>query len=144
MSVYYFRAPLLYQVLIFLVTAMIRLLILPRVTSSIESHSRYGLHVSVLKYSNKLKLNGMLLVSLNFFLLWPSCIHQRFSSLVYPFQAQQDISSLKNIAGETGKKLSSFASTFINDLQDRILWNWRVLCLRISKFATLPINICVV
>ncbi|KAF9685535.1 hypothetical protein SADUNF_Sadunf03G0064700 [Salix dunnii] len=37
------------------------------------------------------------------------------------FQAQQDISSLKNIAGETGKKLSSFASTFINDLQDRIL-----------------------
>uniref|UniRef100_A0A6M2EGL3 Arf-GAP domain-containing protein n=1 Tax=Populus davidiana TaxID=266767 RepID=A0A6M2EGL3_9ROSI len=37
------------------------------------------------------------------------------------FQAQQDISSLKNIAGETGKKLSSFASTFITDLQDRIL-----------------------
>ncbi|KAB5564223.1 hypothetical protein DKX38_004277 [Salix brachista] len=37
------------------------------------------------------------------------------------FQAQQDISSLKNIAGETGKKLSSFASTFMNDLQDRIL-----------------------
>ncbi|KAF8032566.1 hypothetical protein BT93_D1467 [Corymbia citriodora subsp. variegata] len=37
------------------------------------------------------------------------------------FQAQQDISSLKNIAGETGKKLSSFASAFINDLQDRVL-----------------------
>ncbi|KAL8141774.1 hypothetical protein V2J09_014806 [Rumex salicifolius] len=37
------------------------------------------------------------------------------------FQAQQDISSLKNIAGETGKKLSSFASTFMTDLQDRIL-----------------------
>lgn len=37
------------------------------------------------------------------------------------FQAQQDISSLKNIAGETGKKLSSFASSFINDLQDRVL-----------------------
>ncbi|XP_022717750.1 probable ADP-ribosylation factor GTPase-activating protein AGD8 isoform X2 [Durio zibethinus] len=37
------------------------------------------------------------------------------------FQAQQDISNLKNIAGETGKKLSSFASTFITDLQDRIL-----------------------
>ncbi|KAL3570145.1 hypothetical protein D5086_027394 [Populus alba] len=36
-------------------------------------------------------------------------------------QAQQDISSLKNIAGETGKKLSSFASTFMTDLQDRIL-----------------------
>ncbi|KAJ6962930.1 hypothetical protein NC652_001535 [Populus alba x Populus x berolinensis] len=36
-------------------------------------------------------------------------------------RAQQDISSLKNIAGETGKKLSSFASTFITDLQDRIL-----------------------
>ncbi|KAJ6933139.1 ADP-ribosylation factor GTPase-activating protein AGD8 [Populus alba x Populus x berolinensis] len=37
------------------------------------------------------------------------------------FQAQQDISSLKNIAGETGKKLSSIASTFMTDLQDRIL-----------------------
>ncbi|KAK4744636.1 hypothetical protein SAY87_010948 [Trapa incisa] len=37
------------------------------------------------------------------------------------FQAQQDISSLKNIAGETGKKLSSLASTLLNDLQDRIL-----------------------
>lgn len=37
------------------------------------------------------------------------------------FQASQDISSLKNIAGETGKKLTSFASTFITDLQDRIL-----------------------
>lgn len=37
------------------------------------------------------------------------------------FQAQQDLSSLKNIAGETGKKLSSLASTLINDLQDRIL-----------------------
>ncbi|KAL4383504.1 hypothetical protein GQ457_15G008370 [Hibiscus cannabinus] len=36
-------------------------------------------------------------------------------------QAQQDISNLKNIAGETGKKLSSFASTFMSDLQDRIL-----------------------
>ncbi|KAJ8754397.1 hypothetical protein K2173_002848 [Erythroxylum novogranatense] len=37
------------------------------------------------------------------------------------FQAQQDISSLKNIAGETGKKLSSLASTLITDLQDRML-----------------------
>ncbi|XP_054823686.1 probable ADP-ribosylation factor GTPase-activating protein AGD8 [Prosopis cineraria] len=37
------------------------------------------------------------------------------------FQAQQDISSIKNIAGETGKKLSSLASTLITDLQDRIL-----------------------
>ncbi|XWS38752.1 hypothetical protein CRYUN_Cryun19dG0157300 [Craigia yunnanensis] len=37
------------------------------------------------------------------------------------FQAQQDISNLKNIAGETGKKLSSFASTLMTDLQDRIL-----------------------
>ncbi|KAK1303301.1 putative ADP-ribosylation factor GTPase-activating protein AGD8 [Acorus calamus] len=37
------------------------------------------------------------------------------------FQASQDISSLKNIAGETSKKLSSLASTFINDLQDRVL-----------------------
>ncbi|CAH9087645.1 unnamed protein product [Cuscuta europaea] len=37
------------------------------------------------------------------------------------FQAQQDISSLKNIAGETGKKLSSLASNLISDLQDRIL-----------------------
>ncbi|CAM8906581.1 unnamed protein product [Rhodiola kirilowii] len=37
------------------------------------------------------------------------------------FQAQQDISSLKNIAGDTGKKLSSLASNLMNDLQDRIL-----------------------
>lgn len=37
------------------------------------------------------------------------------------FQAQHDISNLKNIAGETGKKLSSLASTLITDLQDRIL-----------------------
>ncbi|KAL3655848.1 GTPase-activating protein 8 [Castilleja foliolosa] len=37
------------------------------------------------------------------------------------FQAQQDISSLKNMAGETGKKLSSFASSLMTDLQDRIL-----------------------
>ncbi|CAA6669656.1 unnamed protein product [Spirodela intermedia] len=37
------------------------------------------------------------------------------------FQASQDISSLKNIAGETGKKLTSLASSFITDLQDRIL-----------------------
>ncbi|KAF3629576.1 putative ADP-ribosylation factor GTPase-activating protein AGD8 [Capsicum annuum] len=37
------------------------------------------------------------------------------------FQAQQDMSSLKNIAGETGKRLGSFASTLISDFQDRIL-----------------------
>uniref|UniRef100_A0A2N9GB14 Arf-GAP domain-containing protein n=1 Tax=Fagus sylvatica TaxID=28930 RepID=A0A2N9GB14_FAGSY len=37
------------------------------------------------------------------------------------FQAQNDISNLKNIAGETGKKLSSLASTLMTDLQDRIL-----------------------
>ncbi|KAF5200262.1 Adp-ribosylation factor gtpase-activating protein agd10 [Thalictrum thalictroides] len=37
------------------------------------------------------------------------------------FQASQDISSLKNMAGETGKKLTSLASTFMSDLQDRIL-----------------------
>lgn len=36
-------------------------------------------------------------------------------------QAQQDISSLKNIAGETGKKLGSIASSLMSDLQDRIL-----------------------
>ncbi|GAB4857834.1 GTPase-activating protein 8 [Ancistrocladus abbreviatus] len=39
----------------------------------------------------------------------------------FSFQAQQDLSSLKNIAGETGKKLSSLASTLITDLQDRML-----------------------
>lgn len=32
------------------------------------------------------------------------------------FQAQQDISSLKNIAGETGKMLSSIASSFMTDM----------------------------
>ncbi|CAA3033549.1 probable ADP-ribosylation factor GTPase-activating AGD8 [Olea europaea subsp. europaea] len=37
------------------------------------------------------------------------------------FQAQQDISSLKNIAGETGKKLTSLASNIFTDIQDRIL-----------------------
>ncbi|KAF8412804.1 hypothetical protein HHK36_000774 [Tetracentron sinense] len=37
------------------------------------------------------------------------------------FQASQDISSLKNIAGETGKKLTSLASSFMTDFQDRIL-----------------------
>ncbi|KAL0409336.1 UNVERIFIED_CONTAM: putative ADP-ribosylation factor GTPase-activating protein AGD8 [Sesamum radiatum] len=37
------------------------------------------------------------------------------------FQAQQDISSLKNMAGETGKKIGSLASTILTDLQDRIL-----------------------
>ncbi|KAK6140655.1 hypothetical protein DH2020_025604 [Rehmannia glutinosa] len=37
------------------------------------------------------------------------------------FQAQQDISSLKNIAGETGKKISTLATSFLTDLQDRIL-----------------------
>ncbi|XP_068650700.1 probable ADP-ribosylation factor GTPase-activating protein AGD8 [Aristolochia californica] len=37
------------------------------------------------------------------------------------FQASQDISSLKNMAGETGKKLTSLASSFMTDLQDRIL-----------------------
>ncbi|CAN1356894.1 Probable ADP-ribosylation factor GTPase-activating protein AGD8 [Linum perenne] len=37
------------------------------------------------------------------------------------FQAQQDISSLKNIAGETSRKLSSIASSFMTDLQDRVL-----------------------
>ncbi|TYK31170.1 putative ADP-ribosylation factor GTPase-activating protein AGD9 [Cucumis melo var. makuwa] len=36
-------------------------------------------------------------------------------------QASQDISSLKNMAGETGRKLSSFASTLMTDIQDRIL-----------------------
>lgn len=37
------------------------------------------------------------------------------------FQAQQDLSSLQKIAGETGKKLGSLASTFLTDFQDRIL-----------------------
>ncbi|KAJ8512965.1 hypothetical protein OPV22_003399 [Ensete ventricosum] len=38
------------------------------------------------------------------------------------FQASQDMSSsLKDIAGETGKKLTTLASSLINDLQDRIL-----------------------
>ncbi|CAN6486664.1 unnamed protein product [Victoria cruziana] len=37
------------------------------------------------------------------------------------FQASQDISSLKDMAGETGKKLTSLASSFLTDIQDRIL-----------------------
>ncbi|KAH9289177.1 hypothetical protein KI387_033294, partial [Taxus chinensis] len=35
-------------------------------------------------------------------------------------QASQDVSSLKSIAGETGRKLSSVASSLMADLQDRI------------------------
>lgn len=47
-------------------------------------------------------------------------------------QASQDISSLKNIAGETGKKLTSIASSLMNDLQDRILWaHWSPLQTRV-------------
>lgn len=42
-------------------------------------------------------------------------------TLILCAQAQQDISSLKNMAGETGKKLSSLASSLITDFQDRIL-----------------------
>ncbi|KAG6531989.1 probable ADP-ribosylation factor GTPase-activating protein AGD8 [Zingiber officinale] len=37
------------------------------------------------------------------------------------FQASQDITSLKSIAGETGKKLTCLASGLINDFQNRIL-----------------------
>ncbi|QCD90775.1 ADP-ribosylation factor GTPase-activating protein 2/3 [Vigna unguiculata] len=37
------------------------------------------------------------------------------------FRAYEDISSLKNIAGETGKKLSFLASNLITDIQDRII-----------------------
>ncbi|XP_074270120.1 putative ADP-ribosylation factor GTPase-activating protein AGD8 [Silene latifolia] len=37
------------------------------------------------------------------------------------FQAQQDISSLKNIAGDAGKKLGTFASSLLNDFQERVL-----------------------
>ncbi|KAF8379075.1 hypothetical protein HHK36_028502 [Tetracentron sinense] len=37
------------------------------------------------------------------------------------FQASQDISSLKNIAGDTGKKLTYLASSFITEFQDRVL-----------------------
>ncbi|XP_058104035.1 probable ADP-ribosylation factor GTPase-activating protein AGD8 [Magnolia sinica] len=36
-------------------------------------------------------------------------------------QASQDLSSITSIAGETGKKLTSLASSLITDLQDRIL-----------------------
>jgi ADP-ribosylation factor GTPase-activating protein 2/3 len=41
--------------------------------------------------------------------------------LCLSWQATQDLSSLKNMAGETGKKLTSMASNIITDLQDRIL-----------------------
>ncbi|CAN8231580.1 unnamed protein product [Cochlearia groenlandica] len=37
------------------------------------------------------------------------------------FQAQQDISSLVNIAGETKKKLGTFASDIFSDIQDRMM-----------------------
>ncbi|KAM1048896.1 hypothetical protein ACFX2C_028058 [Malus domestica] len=38
-----------------------------------------------------------------------------------PPPAQHDISFLTNIAGETGKKLSSLASNIMKDLQDRVM-----------------------
>ena len=37
------------------------------------------------------------------------------------YQAQQDISSIVNIAGETKKKLGTLASGIFSDLQDRML-----------------------
>ncbi|XP_074585299.1 putative ADP-ribosylation factor GTPase-activating protein AGD8 [Curcuma longa] len=37
------------------------------------------------------------------------------------FQASQDITSIKSMAGETGRKLTSLASGLINDIQNRIL-----------------------
>ncbi|CAA0825473.1 Probable ADP-ribosylation factor GTPase-activating protein AGD9 [Striga hermonthica] len=53
----------------------------------------------------------------------PTSIDLTANELIHKlsFQAQQDISSLKNMAGETGKKLSSLASSLLTDLQDRIL-----------------------
>lgn len=36
-------------------------------------------------------------------------------------QAQQDISSIVNIAGETKKKLGTLASGIFSDIQDRML-----------------------
>eukprot|EP00250_Pteridium_aquilinum_P010165 c19189_g1_i1 orf=154-1413(+) len=36
------------------------------------------------------------------------------------FQASQDMSSLKSLAGQTGRKLSTLATNLISDLQDRI------------------------
>ncbi|KAG0604919.1 hypothetical protein M758_9G019300 [Ceratodon purpureus] len=38
----------------------------------------------------------------------------------FTFQASQDISALKNMAGETANKFSSIASSLLSDLQDRI------------------------
>ncbi|KAG6498991.1 probable ADP-ribosylation factor GTPase-activating protein AGD8 [Zingiber officinale] len=37
------------------------------------------------------------------------------------FQASQDITSIKSMAGETGRKLTSLASGLINDIQNRML-----------------------
>lgn len=39
----------------------------------------------------------------------------------FAFQASQDLTSLKNVAEETGKKLTAFASNLFSDIQDRIL-----------------------
>ncbi|PHT96531.1 putative ADP-ribosylation factor GTPase-activating protein AGD9 [Capsicum chinense] len=48
-----------------------------------------------------------------------SDLHLSASDLInrISFQAQQDMSYRKNIAGETGKRLGSFASTLIADFQ---------------------------
>lgn len=95
--------------LIFLVTLAITPLIFLLATSSIDYLSRYSF-----KQRNDNELHVLVPVFMLEGMLW----------LLPPLlvlQAQQDISSLKNIAGETGKKLSSLASTLMTDFGDRIL-----------------------
>lgn len=99
------------------------LLILQLVISLIGFHSRYAhgwLHVlcsflfSSRGPTQKANINYIFVSFIILFIV----LREVYLKFV---QAQQDISSLKNIAGETGKKLGSIASSLMSDLQDRIL-----------------------
>lgn len=91
-----------------------------------------------LLYSEK-SMSTFFVVCISTISIWVAC---SFLSLIFgllTFQAQQDISSLKNIAGETGKKLSSLASTLITDFQDRILWFYYAICSNLLQYQ--PISL---
>lgn len=143
------RVPQQSPVLIFLVPAMITPLILLQVTWLTGYLSRYASDNVVIKNSRVIYCKNREVFSLFLFDIAPPLKTKTYNVLItsilllmYSFQAQQDISSLKNIAGETGKKLSSLASNLMTDLQDRILWFG--LKKMSNEFVTIPANICVV
>lgn len=109
-------------VLIFLVTEEICLLILLRVTLSTVYRFRYTFQIEdyyFLFFCSPFRNESSFAFEFNQSFDKLNCVFD--PRVFFVFQAQQDISSIKNIAGETGKKLSSLASTLMTDLQDRIL-----------------------